>query len=179
MTVWREIVIVNNTVPNTSTRIRTSTTDHGKICSDLQMTKTGDRWIVTMLNHKKRLYRSKVDTKIYPISTIDKWQWWYIAENFADPRMKNIVNLNQRTKTKTSTKGSTMTVTYSRSDAWLPSVRSHLQISAGSLQAGWPGRYIDVWRCEGLLMVLLQLKDPLELLVKGDGIGFLSRCDMT
>ena len=32
-------------------------------------------------------------------------------------------------------------------------------------QADWPGRYINV-RCGGLSMVLLQLKDPLELLVK-------------
>ena len=28
-------------------------------------------------------------------------------------------------------------------------------------QAGWPGRYMNVWRCGGLPMVLQQLKDPL------------------
>ena len=33
-------------------------------------------------------------------------------------------------------------------------------------QAGWPGRYINVRCCGGLSMVLLQLKDPLELFVK-------------
>ena len=33
-------------------------------------------------------------------------------------------------------------------------------------QAGWPGRYINVRRCGGLPMVLLQQKYPLELFVK-------------
>ena len=51
------------------------------------------------------------------------------------------------------------------------------------LQAGWPGRYINVRHCRGLLMVLLQQKDPLELFVKSreflPGSGFLSRLDMT
>ena len=50
-------------------------------------------------------------------------------------------------------------------------------------QAGWFGCYIDVRRCGGLSMVLLQLKDPLELFVKSrkylPGCGFLSRRDMT
>ena len=50
-------------------------------------------------------------------------------------------------------------------------------------EAGWPGRYINVRRCVGLSMVLLQLKDPLELFVKSSeflpGPGFLSRRDMT
>ena len=50
-------------------------------------------------------------------------------------------------------------------------------------QAGLPGRYINVRRCGGLPMVLLQLKDPLELFVKSreflPGSGFLSRRDMT
>ena len=50
-------------------------------------------------------------------------------------------------------------------------------------QAGWPGRYINVRHCRGLPMVLLQQKDPLELLVKSreflPGSGFLSRRDMT
>ena len=31
--------------------------------------------------------------------------------------------------------------------------------------AGWPGRYINVWCCGVLSLVLLQLKDPLELFV--------------
>ena len=30
----------------------------------------------------------------------------------------------------------------------------------------WPGRYINVWRCGGLSIARLQLKDPLELFVK-------------
>ena len=50
-------------------------------------------------------------------------------------------------------------------------------------QAGWPGRYINVRRCGGLSMVLLQLKDPLQLFVKRreflPGSGFLSRRNMT
>ena len=50
-------------------------------------------------------------------------------------------------------------------------------------QAGWPDRYINVWRCRGLSMVLMQLKEPLELFVKSrefpPGSGFLSRRDMT
>ena len=51
------------------------------------------------------------------------------------------------------------------------------------LQAGWPGRFINVRRCWGLSVVLLQLKDPLELIVKSREFlpdsGFLSRRDMT
>ena len=50
-------------------------------------------------------------------------------------------------------------------------------------QAGWPGRYINVRRCRGLSMVLMQLTDPLELFVKSreilPGSEFLSRRDMT
>ena len=50
-------------------------------------------------------------------------------------------------------------------------------------KAGWPGRYINVWHCGGLSMVLLQLKDPLELFIKRKeflpGSRFLSRRDMT
>ena len=50
-------------------------------------------------------------------------------------------------------------------------------------QAGGPGRYINVRHCGGLSMVLLQLKDPLELFLKSreflPGSGFLSRRDMT
>ena len=60
-------------------------------------------------------------------------------------------------------------------DAWLPSVSSQVRVS----QAGWPGRCINVWRCRGLSMVILQLKDPLELFVKSreflTGSGFLPR----
>ena len=33
-------------------------------------------------------------------------------------------------------------------------------------QAGWPGHYINVRRCEGLSMVLLQLKYSFELFMK-------------
>ena len=33
-------------------------------------------------------------------------------------------------------------------------------------QAGWHGRYINVQRSRGLNILLLQLKDPLELFVK-------------
>ena len=50
-------------------------------------------------------------------------------------------------------------------------------------QVGWPGCYINVRRCGGLSMVILQLKDPLELFVKSreflPSSGFLSRRDMT
>ena len=49
--------------------------------------------------------------------------------------------------------------------------------------SGWPGRYINVRSCGGLSMVLMQLKDPLELFVKIreflPGSGFLSHRDMT
>ena len=37
--------------------------------------------------------------------------------------------------------------------------------------AGWPGRYINVRQCGRLSMVLLQLKDPLELFEKEKGIS--------
>ena len=44
------------------------------------------------------------------------------------------------------------------------------------------GRYINVWHCGGLSMVLLQLKDPLELYLKRReflcGSRFLSCRDM-
>ena len=49
-------------------------------------------------------------------------------------------------------------------------------------QEGLPGRYINVRHCGGLSIVLLQLKDPLELFVKSlfiPGSGFLSRRDIT
>ena len=49
--------------------------------------------------------------------------------------------------------------------------------------AGWPCRFISVRRCGRLSMVLLRLKDPLELFVKRresvPGSGFLARRDMT
>ena len=49
--------------------------------------------------------------------------------------------------------------------------------------AGWPGRYINLRCCRGLSMVLLQLKDALELFVKRreflPSSGFLSHKDMT
>ena len=47
----------------------------------------------------------------------------------------------------------------------------------------WPGLYINVRCCGELPMILLQLKDPLELFVKirefFPGSRFLSRRDMT
>ena len=50
-------------------------------------------------------------------------------------------------------------------------------------QAGCPGHCINVRRCGGLAMVLLLLKDPLELFVKSrecpPDSGFLFRRDMT
>ena len=50
-------------------------------------------------------------------------------------------------------------------------------------QAGCPARYENVQHCRGLSLVLLQLKDSLELFVKRrdllPGSGFLSRRDMT
>ena len=49
--------------------------------------------------------------------------------------------------------------------------------------AGCPGRYINVWRCGRLSMVILQLKKPLQLFVKRreflPGSGFLSRRNVT
>ena len=41
--------------------------------------------------------------------------------------------------------------------------------------AGWAGHYINVRRCGVLSMVLLQLKDPLELFMR----SFLSRRNVT
>ena len=35
--------------------------------------------------------------------------------------------------------------------------------------AGWPGRFINVRGCGGMSMLLLKLRDTLELLVKGEG----------
>ena len=49
-------------------------------------------------------------------------------------------------------------------NAWLP--------SWGPTKAGWPGGYVKVQRCGGLSMVLLQLKDPLELFGKRRVPGF-------
>ena len=49
-------------------------------------------------------------------------------------------------------------------------------------QAGWPGRYINLRRCGGLSLVLMQRKDPLELVKSREfltGSGFLSHRDMT
>ena len=47
---------------------------------------------------------------------------------------------------------------------------------------GWPGGYINVQRCGGLFMVLLQPKDSLELFVRRreflPGFGFLSSRNM-
>ena len=53
----------------------------------------------------------------------------------------------------------------------------------GPQKAGWPGHFINVWCSGKQSMVLLQLKDPLELIVKRrellPGSGFQSRRDMT
>ena len=38
--------------------------------------------------------------------------------------------------------------------------------------AGWPGRFINVRGCGGMPMLLLKLRDTLELLVKGEGNVF-------
>ena len=58
-------------------------------------------------------------------------------------------------------------------------MRSQVRVSAGSPQAGWPGHYINVRRCGGLSLALLQLKDPLQLFVESreilSGYQFLSR----
>ena len=55
---------------------------------------------------------------------------------------------------------------------------NRVRVSAGSPQPGWPGRYINVRHCGVLSMVLLQLKDPLELFAKRKeflpGYGVLS-----
>ena len=71
------------------------------------------------------------------------------------------------------------------SDGWMYCIYWLVQyINRLDPQAGWPGRYINVWPCRWLSsMVLMQLKDPLELFVKRreflPGSGFLSRRDMT
>ena len=61
-------------------------------------------------------------------------------------------------------------------------MRSQVRVSAGSQLAGWSGRYINVRRYGGLSMVVLQLKDALELIVKRRefllGSVFLSRRHM-
>ena len=71
-----------------------------------------------------------------------------------------------------------LVVTMPGSRAWVRRFESPLDP-----QAGWPGRYINVRCCWRLSMVLLQLKDPLELFVKSreflPGYRFLSRRDMT
>ena len=58
-----------------------------------------------------------------------------------------------------------------------------VRVIAGSPYACQPGRYINVRRCGGLSMVLIQLKDPLELFVQKmeflPGSWFPSRRDMT
>ena len=68
-------------------------------------------------------------------------------------------------------------------DAWPPSVGWQVLVSAESPLASWPGRYINVQRCKGMPMVLLQLRDPLKLFVKRKeflpGSGFLSCCNIT
>ena len=68
-------------------------------------------------------------------------------------------------------------------DAWLPCMRSQVRVSAGSSIKGWPGRYIHDRLCGGLAVVLLQLKDPLELFEKRkkifSGFRFPFRCDTT
>ena len=48
----------------------------------------------------------------------------------------------------------------------LMGIRCGLVVTMPGSQAGWPSRYINVWHCGGVSMVLLQLKDPLELFVK-------------
>ena len=64
------------------------------------------------------------------------------------------------------------------SQAWVRRFESLLDS-----QAGWPGRYMNVRRCGGLPMGLLQHKDPLELFSKSrefvPGSGFSTRRDMT
>ena len=74
------------------------------------------------------------------------------------------------------------TVAYSGCDAWLPNLSLQVRVhcSAGSPQAGWPGRYVNVRRCGGQSMVCeLQLREPLELFVErrefNPGYGLLFR----
>ena len=57
--------------------------------------------------------------------------------------------------------------------AWLPSVKSRIRVSTGSPVVGLPGRYINVWRCGGLSMVLLQLEVPLKLFKREERKKFL------
>ena len=73
---------------------------------------------------------------------------------------------------------SCLVVTMPGSQAWVRRFESPLHP-----QAGWPGRYINVWRCGGLSMVLMQLSNHLKIFVKRreflPGSGFLSRRDVT
>ena len=60
---------------------------------------------------------------------------------------------------------------------------SQVRVSAGSPLEGGLGCYIDVRYCGRLSMVFLQLKEPMELLLKKrvfpPGSRYLSCCDMT
>ena len=49
---------------------------------------------------------------------------------------------------------------------WLTSMKPQDCISARSSLVGWPVRKINVQQCGGLSVVLLQLKDLLEVFVK-------------
>ena len=59
----------------------------------------------------------------------------------------------------------------------------HPEVSARSPLAGWYGHTINVWDCGGMSMVVLQLKDLLQLFVKREELfsfsRFLSCRDMT
>ena len=51
-------------------------------------------------------------------------------------------------------------------DTRLPSESLWVRVRFVPILAGWPGRFINVRRCGGLSIVLLQLKDPLGVFVK-------------
>ena len=56
-------------------------------------------------------------------------------------------------------------------DAWLPSVSLEVRVSTGSQEACWSGLYINVRRCGGLSIVILQLKGPLGTIREEKGIS--------
>ena len=59
-----------------------------------------------------------------------------------------------------------LVVTMPGSQAWVRRFESPLDP-----EAGWPGRYINVWCCGGLSMVLLPLKDPQGTIREEKGIS--------
>ena len=73
---------------------------------------------------------------------------------------------------------------FSRFILYLSTAKSNSRVSTESPLAVWPGRCINVRRCEGLYIVHMQLQDPLEPFLKGrkflpGSVFSLSNNDMT